>query len=97
MHTLPNYAGRMAYLAGHSSAALNTAEAALQRAGFDVVTPTLVGLDDPDAYVAAADFDLSELVAVDVVVTLPNSAEMWEIGVADALGVPIVRFADLMV
>lgn len=71
---------------------------ALTVAGFEV---TAAGYRHPVPDTAAhllsvVEDDYAALLAADVVVTLPGGETLWETGIADALGLPVVAFADVL-
>ncbi|MFI7069521.1 hypothetical protein [Micromonospora sediminicola] len=96
---------RRAYLLGPSYgttaeriARFRPAYDALVFAGFEVVAPGRVHPtpETADHLLSVVEDDVDLLAAADVVVTLPGSEKLWECGIADALGVPVVAFADLL-
>ncbi|RLK22670.1 hypothetical protein DER29_0509 [Micromonospora sp. M71_S20] len=97
---------RRAYLLGPSHgtpaervARFRPAFDALTSAGFAVTAPAVsqpAACESADHLLSVMDDDLDALAAADVVVTLPGSDRLWEIAIADALGVPVVSFADCL-
>lgn len=92
--------GRRAYLLGPSTGSdsdrarrFGSAVEALTKAGYAVTAPGLTATTADLLSVVAGDMDA--LTAADVVVTLPGSADLWELAVADALGIPVVPLLAL--
>ncbi|SCL32883.1 hypothetical protein GA0070616_4579 [Micromonospora nigra] len=91
---------RRAYLLGPShgahadrAARFRAAVGALTAAGFTVHAPgASAPPDDTAALLSVVDADLDALAAADVVVTLPGSADLWELPIAGALGIPVTSF-----
>lgn len=96
---------RRVYLLGpsHGTPAAKTrrfrpAYDAMTTAGFDVIAPGWLHpapVTDVDL-LSVVDDDMTALASADLVVTLPGAEALWEVEVAPALGVPVVRFCALM-